>query len=74
MPKINNFIIICCRKSYLNVCSNSHIPVVKLLNNSSKKNKAEMNITPVMHNIISLIGCKFLKFNAIVIPDRKMNN
>jgi hypothetical protein len=33
-----------------------------------------MNITPVMHNIISLIGCKFLKFNAIVIPDRKMNN
>ena len=48
MPKINNFIIICCRKSYLNVCSNSHIPVVKLLNNSSKKNKAEMNITPVM--------------------------
>ena len=74
MPKINNFIIICCRKSYLNVCSNSHIPVVKLLNNSSKKNKAEMNITPVMHNIISLIGCKFFKFNAIVIPDRKMNN
>ena len=39
-----------------------------------KKDKAEMNITPVMHNIISLIGCKFLKFNAIVIPDRKMNN
>lgn len=40
-PKISNFMIVCCRKSYFKVCSNSHIPDVKLRNNSSIKKIAE---------------------------------
>src|SRR5690625_4249927 len=48
-PKINNFMIICCRKSYFRVCSNSHIPDVKLRNISSTKKLTE-NITIIVRH------------------------
>lgn len=47
-PKTSIFIAVCCRKSYLNVCSSSHILFVKLLNSSSVKNITEKRTIPVI--------------------------
>ena len=66
-PIINNLTIVCWRNSYFNVCSNSHIPVVKLLNNSSIKKSMDTIKINVRICIISFIEWREERFDVIKI-------